>query len=80
MFLPMSMKVTGDSLPEGTVEKKCRYCQTSFAVPSEEVETYKNDVCEECKPEFDKDVAAASAALMKNPTDAAATIKTALGK
>lgn len=79
MFIPMTMKVTDGNIPDGCTEKTCRYCQTKFAVPTAKVDSYKNDVCEDCKDAFDKDIAAASAALMKNPTDAGDMIKTALG-
>lgn len=65
--------------PDGTVVKECKYCHGKFAIPSGEVDKYKTDVCEDCSEQFDKDVAAATASLMKNPTDAADTIKKALG-
>ena len=80
-LIPTSYLVKeGTSAPEDTVTKQCKYCHSTFAIPNNEVEMYKTDVCEECKDALDKDIAAASAALMKNPTDAADTIKTALGK
>lgn len=79
MLIPMEYQVKDGVIPDSTTEKTCRYCQSKFAVPSESASQYQ-DVCEGCKDEFDKEIAAASAALMKSPTDAAEAIKKALGK
>ena len=80
-LIPMTYLVKeGSEIPEDTVKKECKYCHSTFAVPASEAESYKTDACEDCKDAFDKDVAEAAAALMKNPSDAAETIKNALGK
>ena len=81
MFIPKEYYLEdGKDQPEGTVIKTCRYCNSRFAVPNDKADNY-SDVCDcdECKEKADKDAANASAALMKPKTDAADTVKTALG-
>lgn len=81
MLIPSSYELKdGATAPENTTVKECKYCHTKFAIPNAEAGNYKSDVCEGCKDALDKDVAAASAALMKSQTDAADTIGKALGK
>ena len=80
MLIPTSYLMKDDNAPDGTVVRTCKFCQRKFAVPEERNAEYKPDACEDCSADLDKEIAAASAALMKNPTDAADTIKTALGK
>lgn len=69
----------GKDAPEGTVLKKCKYCGRSFGVPVSEADSV-TECCddEECKKAADKEAAAQAAALMKS-SDAADTVKTALG-
>lgn len=83
MFIPSNYLLEeGKEAPEGTVIKKCRFCNNSFAVPVNEVEKV-NDVCdnESCKEAFDKETAEAVHSLMKAPgsTEAAEAVKTAIG-
>ncbi len=81
MLIPISYALNDNaSAPDDTVERECKYCHTRFAIPTDEVDKYKDNVCEGCKVEFDKDMAAASAALLKPATDVADTISKALGK
>lgn len=73
----------GDAAPEGSLKCKCRFCNTQYAIPAEESngKTFI-DVCdsEECKTAYDKEIAAATAALMKNPSEGQEIINKALGK
>lgn len=72
----------GDTQPEGTVLYKCKYCSRQFAVPKEEADANKiAEVCEQdsCKEMYDKEIAALTASLMKNPTEAQDAINKALG-
>lgn len=82
-FIPSNYAVKeGSEAPVGSVIKTCKFCKGTFAIPSEEASKYeKSNVCDcdECKEAHEKEIAAAAAALMKPPTDAAETIKTALG-
>lgn len=81
MFIPMSMKVDNEAeIPEGNVEKVCRICNSRFSVPSQDADNYQTCVCEDCQPTYDKQIAVASASLMKDPAGAAETIQNALGK
>lgn len=80
MLIPKSYALAeGKEAPEGTTVKTCKYCQSKFAVPNAELDKYKADTCEDCGEKLDKDVAAATATLMKNPAEAADAIKKALG-
>lgn len=80
MFIPMDTKISNDAqIQEGKVEKICKICNGRFAVPEQDADNYKVCVCEDCQPAYDQQVAAASAALMKDPSGAAEAIKTALG-
>lgn len=82
MLIPSNYYIKDDAeLPTGCVERKCRICNSRFAVPEKEAANL-SDVCdaESCKEAVDKEAAAAAAALMKPKTDAADTVSKALGK
>ncbi len=55
-FIPSKYLVEeGKEAPEGTVEKKCRICGSTFAVPSgSELLVGDSDVCEGCKEVYEK--------------------------
>lgn len=75
----------GKDAPEGTIIKKCRFCNCTYVLPAEILGTNKkiNDVCDkpECKSALDKEIGNAVHLLMKASTiaDASDVIKKALG-
>ena len=73
----------GETAPEGSQVCTCRFCNTTYAIPAEAAsgKTFI-DVCDadDCKAAYDKEIAAASAALMKDPSESQAIINQALGK
>lgn len=69
----------GKEAPEGTEVIECTECKGKFAVPVEMAKDIKDKICEGCAEAKKKMEAAASAAAMKT-SDAADTIKAALGK
>lgn len=83
MLIPKSYFLEeGKEAPEGTVIKTCRICQSKYALPKEVADQVTNDVCDDddCKNKLDKEIGAAAAAMLKDPKEAADTIKAALGK
>lgn len=73
----------GETAPEGAQVCTCRICNTTYAVPVEAAngKTFI-DVCDadDCKTAYDKEIAAATAALMKDPVEAKEALDKALGK
>lgn len=69
----------GKEAPDGTEVLECTQCKSKFAVPTEMAKEIKDKICEGCSEAMKKVEAAASAAAMKT-SDAADTIKAALGK
>lgn len=69
----------GKSAPDGTEVIECTECKSKFAVPAEMAKEIKDKICEGCSEAKKKMEAVASAVAMKT-SDAADTIKTALGK
>lgn len=83
MLIPKSYYLEeGKEAPDGTVIKTCRICQSKFALPKDIAAQVTNDVCDDdaCKEKLDKEIGAAAATMLKDPKEAADTIKAALGK
>lgn len=83
MLIPTTTSITEVSeVKDGQVAVECTVCKKKFAVPADVMVNVKDDeaiICADCGQITDKNAAEASAASMKT-SDAADTIKTALGK
>ncbi len=80
-FIPEKY-LAGSTTPDGTTKQECKICQREFAIPSDEVDEYKDvSVCEcvECIEGYMKELQSEELATMQKNSPEADLITKAIG-